>query len=239
MPHLTLLFIGDVFGKPGRDLVRIGIPKLVRRYEVTAVIANGENSAGGFGITRETGEELFAAGIDLMTSGNHVWDKKEALDYLPLEPRLVRPANFPAGVPGNGSAIMRTAEGEEVAVLNLMGRVFMNALDDPFSLGTREAARLRARTPIVLVDMHAEATSEKIAMGWHLAGKVSAVVGTHIIGVEREPVINRFLTGLPSRFEAAKGMPKLHAVVITADTTTGEATSIERISLTRAALEDM
>jgi 2',3'-cyclic-nucleotide 2'-phosphodiesterase len=266
VPHLTLLFIGDVFGKPGRDLVRLGIPKLVRRYEVTAVIANGENSAGGFGITRETGEELFASGIDLMTSGNHVWDKKEALDYLPLEPRLVRPANFPAGVPGNGSAIMRTSEGEEVAVLNLMGRVFMNAIDDPFSLGTREAARLRARTPIVLVDMHAEATSEKIAMGWHLAGKVTAVVGTHthvqtadeqilpggtayitdvgmtgphdgIIGVEREPVINRFLTGLPSRFEAAKGMPKLHAVVITADTTTGAATSIERISLTRAALD--
>jgi len=163
---------------------------------------------------------------------------------------------------------MRTSEGEEVAVLNLMGRVFMNALDDPFSLGTREAARLRARTPIVLVDMHAEATSEKIAMGWHLAGKVTAVVGTHthvqtadeqilpggtayitdvgmtgphdgVIGVEREPVINRFLSGLPARFEAARGMPKLHAVVITADTSTGEATSIERISLTRAALEAM
>ena len=104
MPHLTLLFIGDVFGKPGRDLVRLGVPKLVQRYEVTAVIANGENSAGGFGITRETGEELFASGVDLMTSGNHVWDKKEALDYIPLEPRLVRPANFPAGVPGDGSA---------------------------------------------------------------------------------------------------------------------------------------
>jgi len=266
--HLNLLFIGDIFGKPGRDLVRIGLRKLVERHEVTAVIANIENSAGGFGITRDTAEELFAAGVDLATSGNHVWDKKEALDYLPLEPRIVRPANFPAGVPGNGSAIMRTSEGEEVAVLNLMGRVFMNAIDDPFSLGAREAARLRARTPIVLVDMHAEATSEKIAMGWHLAGKVTAVVGTHthvqtaddqilpggtayitdvgmtgphdgVIGVEREPVIHKFLTGLPARFEAAKRMPKLHAVVITVDTATGAATGIERISLTRAALEDM
>ena len=268
MPQLTLLFIGDVFGKLGRDLVRLGVPKLVRKYDVTAVIANAENSAGGFGITRETGEELLAAGVDLMTSGNHVWDKKEALDYIPLEPRLVRPANFPAGAPGEGTAVMRTAQGEEVAVLNVMGRVFMHAIDDPFSLAEREAARLRARTPIVLVDMHAEATSEKLAMGWHLAGKVTAVVGTHthvqtadeqilpggtayitdvgmtgphdgIIGVEREPVINRFLTGLPARFEAARGMPKLHAVVITADTATGQATAIERLSLTRAALETM
>jgi metallophosphoesterase (TIGR00282 family) len=268
VPNLTLLFIGDVFGKLGRDLVRLGVPKLVRKYDITCVIANAENSAGGFGITRETGEELLAAGVDLMTSGNHVWDKKEALDYIPLEPRLVRPANFPAGAPGEGSAVMRTSQGEEVAVLNVMGRVFMHAIDDPFSLATREAARLRARTPIVLVDMHAEATSEKLAMGWHLAGKVTAVVGTHthvqtadeqilpggtayitdvgmtgphdgIIGVEREPVINRFLTGMPARFEAARGMPKFHAVVITVDTTTGHATAIERLSLTRAALETM
>src|SRR5215216_4464743 len=150
---LTLLFIGDVFGKVGRDLVRTAVPKLVRKYDITAVIANGENSAGGFGITRETGEELFASGVDLMTTGNHVWDKKEALDYLPLEPRIVRPANFPAAVPGNGSAIMRTSQGEEVAILNLMGRVFMNSIDDPFTVGVREAARLRARTPIVLVHM--------------------------------------------------------------------------------------
>jgi hypothetical protein len=261
VPHLTLLFIGDVFGKPGRDLVRLGVPKLVRRYEVTAVIANGENSAGGFGITRETGEELFASGIDLMTSGNHIWDKKEALDYLPLEPRLVRPANFPAGVPGNGSAIMRTSEGEEVAVLNLMGRVFMNAIDDPFSLGTREAARLRARTPIVLVDMHAEATSEKIAMGWHLAGKVTAVVGTHthvqtaddqilpggtayitdvgmtgpydsVIGVQKEMIIARFLNNMPARFEAATGDVRLCAVIVDCDEATGRARKIERLMLT-------
>lgn len=263
---MKLLFIGDVFGKVGRDLVRLGVPRLVRRYEIDFVIANGENSAGGFGITREVGDELFAAGIDLMTTGNHVWDKKEALDYLPLEPRVIRPANYPAGVPGQGTAIGRTAQGEEVAILNLMGRVFMQPLDDPFALGLREAQRLRARTPIVIVDMHAEATSEKIAMGWHLAGHVTAVIGTHthvqtadeqilpggtayitdvgmtgphdgIIGVEREPVLSRFLTGLPARWEAARGNPKLHAVVIDVDEATGQARGILRLSLPKSELE--
>ena len=268
MSHLNLLFIGDIFGKPGRDLVRIGLRKLVERHEVTAVIANIENSAGGFGITRDTAEELFAAGVDLATSGNHVWDKKEALDYLPLEPRIVRPANFPAGVPGNGSAIMRTSEGEEVAVLNLMGRVFMNAIDDPFSLGAREAARLRARTPIVLVDMHAEATSEKIAMGWHLAGKVTAVVGTHthvqtaddqilpggtayitdvgmtgphdgVIGVDRSSILQRFMTALPQRFEPATENPRLNAVLVDADEASGLATQITRVSLSANELDTL
>lgn len=264
--QLTLLFIGDVFGKLGRDLVRLGVPKLVRRYEATAVIANAENSAGGFGITRETGQELLDAGVDLMTSGNHVWDKKEALDYIPLEPRLVRPANFPAGVPGEGTAVMRTSEGLEIAVLNVMGRVFMQAIDDPFALAAREAAQLRARTPIVLVDMHAEATSEKLAMGWHLAGKVTAVVGTHthvqtaddqilpggtayitdvgmtgphdsVIGVERRAVLARFLTGLPQRFETATENPRLHGVVITADEATGRAVAIDRLSLSSQDVE--
>jgi metallophosphoesterase (TIGR00282 family) len=201
-----------------------------------------------------------------MTSGNHVWDKKEALDYLPREPRLVRPANYPSGVPGEGSAVARTAEGDEVAVLNLMGRVFMHPIDDPFSLGLREAKRLRTRTPIVIVDMHAEATSEKLAMGWHLAGHVTAVIGTHthvqtadeqilsggtayitdvgmtgphdgIIGVEREPVIGRFLNGLPARFESARGNPRLHAVLLDIDAATGHATGITRLNLTKAELE--
>ena len=269
MPHLTLLFIGDVFGKPGRDLVRLGVPKLVRRYEVTAVIANGENSAGGFGITRETGEELFASGIDLMTSGNHVWDKKEALDYLPLEPRLVRPANFPAGVPGNGSAIMRTSEGEEVARAEPDGP----RLHERHRRSVQRSARARRRgcgrarrsssstctprrpprrspwagtsparsTAVVGTHTHVQTADEQILPGGTAYITDVGMTGPHdgIIGVEREPVINRFLTGLPARFEAAKGMPKLHAVVITADTTTGAATSIERISLTRAALEAM
>jgi len=240
---VKLLFIGDIFGKTGRDLVQRALPVLVDRHEISLVIANAENSAGGFGITRETGQELLDAGVDLMTSGNHVWDKKEALDYIPLEPRLVRPANFPAGVPGEGTAVMRTSEGVEVAVLNVMGRVFMNAIDDPFALAAREAARLRARTPIVLVDMHAEATSEKVAMGWHLDGRVTAVVGTHthvptadarvlpagtayitdvgmtgprggVIGVKRDQAIEALLTQMPVRFETSDEDPWLMAVLI-------------------------
>ena len=171
---MTLLFIGDVFGKVGRDLVRLAIKRLVDRHAVDLVIANVENCAGGFGITRETAEELFDAGVEVMTSGNHVWDKKEALDYL-----RARAAHHTAGqlprrecrVPGRQSC--RTRQGDEVGVLNLMGRVFMQAIDDPFATGRREAQRLRARTPIVLVDMHAEATSEKLALGWHLDGQVS------------------------------------------------------------------
>jgi 2',3'-cyclic-nucleotide 2'-phosphodiesterase len=265
---VNLLFIGDIFGKTGRDLLQRALPPLVERYEIALVIANAENSAGGFGVTRETGDGILKAGVDVMTSGNHVWDKKEALEYITLEPRLLRPANYPHGVPGCGALIARTAHGDEVGILNVMGRVFMVNIDDPFRVAEREVEKLRARTPIILVDMHAEATSEKLAMGWFLNGKVSAVVGTHthvqtaddqilpggtayitdvgmtgphdgIIGVERDPVINRFLTGLPARFEAASGNPKLHAVVITADAQTGRATAITRLSLTKAAIEEM
>jgi 2',3'-cyclic-nucleotide 2'-phosphodiesterase len=263
---VTLLFIGDIFGKAGRDLVQRGLRALVHRYEVDLVVANAENAAGGFGITRDTGEAILKAGVDVMTSGNHVWDKKEALDYIGLEPRLLRPANYPAGVPGCGSLIARTRQGEEVGIVNVMGRVFMTAIDDPFRMAEREIARIRERTTLVLVDMHAEATSEKIAMGWFLDGRATAVVGTHthvqtadeqilpqgtayitdvgmtgphdgIIGVEREPVIGRFLTGLPARFESASGNPKLHGVVIEADSSTGRATRITRLSLTKAEIE--
>src|SRR4051794_14748496 len=265
---MNILFIGDIVGRPGRDLMRAGLDAIVSRHRVHFVIANAENAAGGFGITREIGDDLLARGVDVMTSGNHIWDKKEAVGYIGVEARLLRPINYPAGVPGRGSYVGRTAAGRAVGVINAMGRVFMLPIDDPFAVVLREVDTLRQRTPVIFIDFHAEATSEKIAMGWHLAGKVTAVVGTHthvqtaddrilpggtayvtdvgmtgphdgVIGVEREPVINRFLSGLPARFEAARGMPKLHAVVITADTATGEATSIERISLTRAALEAM
>ena len=265
---MNLLFIGDIFGKIGRDLVKAAVPRLVERYEIDLVIANAENSAGGFGVTRETGEEILKAGVDVMTSGNHVWDKKEALEYIGLEPRLLRPANYPHGVPGCGVLIARTGHGDEVGVLNVMGRVFMVQIDDPFRVAEREVEKLRARTPIILVDIHAEATSEKLAMGWFLDGKVTAVVGTHthvqtaddqilpggtayitdvgmtgphdgIIGVERDPVINRFLTGLPARFESATGNPKLHAVLIDVDAQSGRATGITRLSLTKAAIEDL
>jgi 2',3'-cyclic-nucleotide 2'-phosphodiesterase len=262
---MNLLFIGDIVGRPGRDLVKQGLAGLVNRYGIDFVIANGENAAAGFGITREIGEELLARGVDVLTSGNHIWDKKEAIDYIGTEPRLLRPANFPAGVPGRGSYIGRTALGRAVAVINVMGRVHMPSLDNPFTVVMREVDEARERTPIVFVDFHAEATSEKIAMGWHLDGRVTAVVGTHthvqtaddqilpggtayltdvgmtgphggIIGVEREPAMARFLTGMPSRFETATADPKLHAVVIEADDASGRARTIARISLTRDAL---
>jgi metallophosphoesterase (TIGR00282 family) len=257
---MNLLFVGDIVGRPGRDLVRVGLRSLVDQHAIDLVIANAENAAGGFGITREIGEELLDRGVDVMTSGNHIWDKREALDYIAQEPRLLRPANFPAGAPGRGSYVAQTKDGTTVGVVNVMGRIFMTPLDDPFAVVLREIEALANRTRIVLVDFHAEATSEKIAMGWHLDGDVTAVVGTHthvqtadeqilpggtayitdvgmtgphdgIIGVEREPALSRFLTGLPSRFDTATGRPRLNAVVIAADDRSGHATRIERISV--------
>jgi len=263
---IRLLFIGDIVGKAGRDCVRVGLAPMVDYHQIDFVIANAENAAGGFGITREIGEQLLDLGVDVMTSGNHIWDKKEALGYIGTEPRLLRPANFPAGAPGNGSYLARSRDGRAVGVVNLMGRVFMTALDDPFVMAQREIERLHERTRIVFVDFHAEATSEKIAMGWHLDGKVSAVIGTHthvqtaderilpkgtayltdvgmtgphdsIIGVEIEAALGRFLTGLPARFETATGNPRLNAVVVETDARTGRALGIERISIGAADLE--
>jgi len=257
---MRILFIGDVFGRPGRELVRQGLPALVARHEVDFVVANVENAAGGFGVTRALGDEILGFGVDLMTSGNHVWDKKETVPYIGAEPRLLRPANYPPGAPGRGSALGRTADGRPVGVINVMGRVFMQPLDDPFAVAAREIAALEPHTRLIVVDFHAEATSEKIAMGWFLDGKVTAVVGTHthvqtadqrvlpggtayitdvgmtgphdsIIGTEVEAALGRFLTGLPSRFEPASGNPRLHALLIAADDRTGRATSVERLSL--------
>jgi len=257
---LTILFIGDIFGRPGRDLIRDGVPALVDHHGVDLVIANAENAAGGFGITREIGDELLERGIDVMTSGNHVWDKKEAIDYIGAETRLLRPANYPAGVPGRGSFVARTEDGRAVAVLNLMGRVFMPQVDSPFAVVDRELEALAGRAAIVVVDFHAEATSEKLAMGWYLDGRATAVLGTHthvqtadeqllpqgtayitdvgmtgphdgVIGVDREPALSRFLTGMPARFDPASGNPRLNAVLLRADERTGRAESIARISL--------
>jgi metallophosphoesterase (TIGR00282 family) len=256
---MRLLFIGDIVGRPGRNLIRQGLPALVDHHSVDLVIANAENAAAGFGITRDIGDELLDQGIDVMTSGNHIWDKKEALDYIGAESRLLRPLNYPAGAPGNGSYLARSKDGRTVGVINLMGRVFMPLLDDPFTLILKEIERLRERTRIIFVDFHAEATSEKIAMGWHLDGKVTAVVGTHthvqtaderilpkgtayltdvgmtgphdsVIGVEIDAVVGKFLSGLPVRFETATGNPRLNAVLIDADEQTGRATDIERLS---------
>src|SRR5437763_11341931 len=179
---MRILFIGDIVGRPGRELVRTGLRGLVEHYRADLVIANAENAAAGFGITREIGDQLLEWGVDVLTSGNHIWDKKEALDYIAVEPRLLRPANYPSGVPGNGSYLARAQDGVSVGVINVMGRVFMANLDDPFAVVLRELDALRPRTRIILVDFHAEATSEKIAMGWHLDGKVTAVGGapTHV-----------------------------------------------------------
>jgi len=265
---VRILFIGDIVGRPGRELVRQGLQAIVDHHRIDLVIANAENAAAGFGITREIGDQLLDWGVDVMTSGNHIWDKKEALDYIGAEPRLLRPANYPAGAPGNGSYLARTRDGGSVGVVNVMGRVFMLNIDDPFAVVLREIEALKQRTRIVFVDFHAEATSEKIAMGWHLDGKVTAVVGTHthvqtaderilpkgtayltdvgmtgphdsIIGVEVSAALNRFLTALPQKFETATGNPRLNAVVVDADEQTGRATHIERLSLNADDLQQL
>src|SRR5439155_9783153 len=177
--RVKLLFIGDIVGKPGRDLVRKGLRGIVETHGVDLVIANAENSAAGFGITKDIGDALLEWGVDVMTSGNHIWDKKEAIEYIGAEPRLLRPANYPAGVPGRGGSVARSGDGRAVGVINVMGRVFMLSIDDPFAVVLREIEAMRGRTKVIIVDFHAEATSEKIAMGWHLDGKVTAVFGTH------------------------------------------------------------
>jgi metallophosphoesterase (TIGR00282 family) len=265
---MRILFIGDIVGRPGRDLVRLGLRGLVDHYRIDLAIANAENAAAGFGITREIGDQLLDWGIGVMTSGNHVWDKKEALDYIGAEPRLLRPANYPAGAPGNGSYLARLGDGRTAGVVNVMGRVFMLNIDDPFQVVLREIEALKLRTRIVFVDFHAEATSEKIAMGWHLDGRATAIIGTHthvqtaderilpkgtayltdvgmtgphdsIIGVEIEAALGRFLTGLPSKFDTATGNPRLHAVVVEADEQTGRATDIERVSLSADELHEL
>jgi 2',3'-cyclic-nucleotide 2'-phosphodiesterase len=262
---MNVLLIGDVVGRPGRELVQRGLRALVDRHQIDLVIANAENAAAGFGLTKDIGDTLLGAGVDVMTSGNHIWDKKEVLDYIGLEPRLLRPANYPAGVPGRGTYVAQTGDGRAIGVINLMGRVFMPALDDPFSIALREIEAIRHRTRVIIVDFHAEATSEKMAMGWHLDGKATAVIGTHthvqtaderllphgtayltdvgmtgphdsIIGMEVEPSLARFLTGMPSKFEPASGNPRLNGVIVQADDRTGRATGITRISYSQTEL---
>jgi metallophosphoesterase (TIGR00282 family) len=265
---MNILFIGDIIGRPGRELIRVGLRALVERYSLDLVIANAENSAAGFGITKDIGDTLLEWGIDVMTSGNHIWDKKEAMPYIAGEPRLLRPANYPAGVPGRGSYVAQTGDGRAVGVINVMGRVFMLNIDDPFAVVLREIEAIRHRTRVIIVDFHAEATSEKVAMGWHLDGKVTAVLGTHthvqtadervlpggtayltdagmtgphdsIIGMEKEPSLARFLNAMPSRFEPATGNPRLNGAVIQADDKTGRATSITRISFSERELLEL
>ena len=265
---MQILFIGDIFGKPGREIARRAIPALIEQRGIDFVVANVENSAAGFGVTGDIADVILSYGVDVMTTGNHVWDKKEILDYIPREPRLLRPANYPAGVPGRGSYVGRTRSGEPVGVLNLMGRVFMTPLEDPFAFAVRELEALRAKTRVILVDFHAEASSEKIAMGWHLDGRATAVIGTHthvqtaderilpkgtayltdvgmtgphdsVIGVEIEPALGRFLNAMPAKFETATGNPRLNGVLVEADEQTGRATDIERLGYSLDELVDL
>jgi 2',3'-cyclic-nucleotide 2'-phosphodiesterase len=257
---MRILFIADIFAKPGREIVRRALPALLEQREIDVVIANVENAAAGFGITPDIADVLLGYGIDVMTSGNHIWDKKEIFDYIPRQPKLLRPANYPAGAPGRGSCLAQTRTGEPIGVVNVMGRVFMTPLDDPFAVAAREIEALRARARIIVVDFHAEATSEKVAMAWHLDGRATAVLGTHthvqtaderllpkgtacmtdvgmtgphdsIIGVTVDAALPRFLTGLPSKFEAAAGLARLNAAIVSADPATGRATRIERLNL--------
>lgn len=256
---MKILFIGDIIGEPGRTMVRQSMRLLMQTHDPDIVIANGENSAGGFGITPDVAEELFQLGIHVLTSGNHVWDKKEIEPYLARQDRLIRPANYPPGCPGYGSIVISTPVGK-IAVLNLEGRVFMSNTEDPFRVAEREIEKLAKETPVIFVDFHAEATSEKIALAWHIDGKASAVVGTHthvqtaderilpggtafitdagmtgpidsVIGVRKEQAINRFLTQRPHRFEIPKGPVLLNAVAIDIDSESGRARKIERIKL--------
>src|SRR6266540_1376483 len=176
---VKLLFIGDIIGKPGRQAISQELHRLVDRHNIDLVIANGENASGGFGITADTARFLYECGVNFITSGNHIWDKKEAVEFISRGELLVRPANYPAGAPGRGSAIVKTPGGVKIGVLNLEGRVFMNNLDCPFRTADHEIAQLRKETPIIFVDFHAEATSEKMSLGWYLDGRVSALVGTH------------------------------------------------------------
>jgi metallophosphoesterase (TIGR00282 family) len=260
---MNLLFIGDIFASPGRRIIAESLSDIISSERIDLVIANGENAAGGFGITPLIAEELFTMGIDVLTTGNHVWDKREIQDYLDRQPRLLRPANYPGNLPGSGLHLGRARNGVEVAVMNLQGRTHMIPIDCPFRKADEMLAVLDPSVKVRFVDFHAEITSEKVAFGWYLDGRVSAVVGTHthvptadtriltqgtayqtdagltgsydsIIGVEKDIVLRRFLTGIPVRMEAARGKVELHSVIIEVDEATGKAISVRRYTLERA-----
>jgi metallophosphoesterase (TIGR00282 family) len=256
---VKILFIGDIVGGPGRRAVATLVPLLRLQHHLDVVVANGENAAGGSGITPKTAEEIFSAGVDAITTGDHLWDQKEVSVLLENEPRFLRPFNYPSGVAGQGSRVFRVEGKPPFAVLNLQGRVFMSELDNPFATAPAEVSRLRALTPVILVDFHAEATSEKIALARMLDGQVSAVIGTHthvqtadeqvfpggtaflcdagftgphesVLGREIEPVVRRFLTHMPQRFEVAQHRVLLQGALIDVDERSGRARHIQRIS---------
>jgi len=254
---MNILFIGDIFASPGRNIVAQNLQRIISEEQIDLAIANAENSAGGFGVTPLIAQELFSMGLEVLTTGNHVWDKRELYDYMPREPRLIRPANYNADLPGQGFVVVKARNGVEVAVINLQGRVHLPSTDCPFRKADEILAGLPARVRVRFVDFHAELTSEKMAMGWHLNGKVSAIVGTHthvptaderilsggtayqtdvgmtgpydsVIGSDKHLSLRRFLTSLPIRLDAAKGGPELHAVIVSVDPSTGRASAIRR-----------
>ncbi len=257
---IRILFIGDIFGQPGRRIVKEALPRLVEEFSPELVLANGENAAGGFGITPPLVDELLDLGIAVLSSGNHIWDKKEIVPYLAerADGRLIRPANYPTGVPGHGAYVGTTPGGVRYALLNLQGRVFMPSLECPFRTADAELGRIPPEVKLRIVDMHAEATSEKLAMGWYLDGRVTAVIGTHthvptadekvlpqgtayitdvgmtgpydsVIGIDKQAVIQKFLSQMPARFEVAKGDVRLCAALVEVSPASGRAVSIQRI----------
>lgn len=257
---MKILFIGDIVGSPGRMAVRELLPGLKARKKIDFVIANCENGAAGFGVTKKVMEELFRNDIDVLTSGNHIWNKREVLEFIGESDRLLRPANYPAAAPGAGTVLVPLKTGGCVGVLNLVGRIFMQAVDCPFITAKNKVAQLREKTKVIIVDMHAEATSEKKALGWYLDGEVSAVLGTHthvqtadeeilpngtayisdagmtgpfdsVIGIRKEVIIERFLTQMPNKFDLAKDDLRIQGVVMDIDVESGKANSIDRISV--------
>ncbi|ADW69456.1 TIGR00282 family metallophosphoesterase [Granulicella tundricola] len=266
---MNILFVGDIFGSAGRHIVREHLPHVLETNAVDLLVINGENAAGGFGITPSLAEEIFDLGAHVITTGNHIWDKREIFEYMkvPVEShergrRILRPANYAVGTPGFGHYEGTLADGTKYAVINMQGRVFMNSCDDPFRKADELLTRIErgSNAKVILVDFHAEATSEKVALGWYLDGRVTAVLGTHthvptadqrilhngtayqtdvgmsgpydsVIGVEKELVLQKFLTGMPGKFEAAKGNPKMAAALIECDPVTGRAYQIQRLLL--------
>ncbi|HUS06411.1 MAG TPA: TIGR00282 family metallophosphoesterase [Bryobacteraceae bacterium] len=257
---MRILFIGDIFASAGRGIVADKLHYILSTEHIDLAIANAENAAGGFGITPLIAEELLKLGLDVLTSGNHIWDKREILEYLPKQPRLLRPANYVQELPGRGWIIVKAKNGVECAIINLQGRAHMPSTDCPFHKADEILNSLPAGVLVRFVDFHAELTSEKVAMGWHLDGRVSAMVGTHthvptadtrilqggtayqtdcgmtgpynsVIGVDKEIILRRFLTSTPARMEAARGGVELHAVILDVDPATGKAAAIKRYTL--------
>ncbi len=255
---MRILFVGDIFGRPGRKALCHWIPRIREEFSIDITLVNGENAAGGLGITPEITKEILGMGVQGMTLGNHTWRKKSLAKAIDGFSNVIRPVNYPEAVPGRGSMILELADGRKLGVVNVIGRVYMEAFGCPFEAAMREVEELRKETPTILVDMHAEATSEKVALGWYLDGLCSAVVGTHthvqtadervlpggtayisdvgmtgphdsVIGVKKELIIRKFLTGMPSEFTVAGGISSVNAVVVETDDATGKAVSIERV----------